>query len=380
MDQQQTQGVEADGSVDSPKNKRLFVLIIVLFTISMVAFVMIKSGQRAPVSTSTIPEEKPQEKKLDYDWAQVVQETPEYTEARALTQSGQYDAAVSKLQELMDSRSEVAEKSVVDMDIAAVLFQKDPIEGAERYAGISSNTEYPDVTRGTAFLQIYLQFVGTANPELVRPFFTPEEFEKYGSAYGGLRLEVARRMHHLFPFVTAGAVLARQELLDYDLTFPESKTKPIAELNIEAERIYEKYFGIFDSNIAFLERGEAMRQYIPNTYLAKANFLADLDRNGYVFARVDLKKETVGTYEEALTRARAQGATITEQFILSRYVNYLLAIKEDTKAETLVKVLIASPVTPMFKGFVPTERARLDMPFFVAYATKNADLKTYLGM
>jgi hypothetical protein len=34
----------------------------------------------------------------------------------------------------------------------------------------------------------------------------------------------------------------------------------------------------------------------------------------------------------------------------------------------------------MFISFVPTERAKLDMPFFVAYANNNAELKVYLGM
>ncbi len=377
MSEIETAGGTSDREVkEKMPDKRLAVLILLFFCTCLVAYVTLKS-QTYPepfIASLDVPESDSDE----YDWAKATHANTKYTEAQALIKSGQHDAAVAKLEELKNDSESIAEKSVVDMDIAAALFQKDPILGAQRYAEIKNNTEYPQITRGTALLQVYLQLVGTGNVELARPFLTPEEFTEYSIIPGGIRLEIASQMHALFPFVTAGIVLAVNEISEYDPGFPNSTGEHIKELDVEAERIYDKYLSLFDSSIAFLERNESMRQYIPNTYLGKANFLADLDRNGYVFERTDVKKEAAKAYEEGLARARAQGATITEQFILARYANYLLAISETVKAETLVRALMALPRVPMLKEYMASNRPAADMPFFVAHVEKTPELKTYL--
>jgi hypothetical protein len=315
---------------------------------------------------------------VEQDWVAELQENTQYVDAQKASKAGKFAEAVATLERLKSETTSVDQRSILDMDIAGNTFQQDRTQGALRYAQIAGTNEYPKVTRGTAFLTMYLQYAGTGNKDFIKPFYTPEEFAQY-SEEKTLPHHTALRMYQLFPFAIAGVVLARQELYEYDPYFPSSNEKPSEALNTEAERIYETYLGLFDSSIAFLERGEGMRQFVPNTYLAKAGFLGDLSVNGYAFKKIDLLGETVATYNLALERARAQSAAITEQFILARYTNYLLAMNKKEEAEVLIKTLVATPITPMFKEYVQTPKAAFEIPALLAYAETNQSLKSYFA-
>lgn len=293
------------------------------------------------------------------DYNKAALQSDEYLKANSLATDGKYEEAFAAYEEGMKNADSQGVKSVFDITSAILRLSLDSEEGVTELVAIGNNTSYPAVSRAFALQYAYQMYAGYKNPELLRPFFTDDQFKAIDFSKplsSDLIKSIHETIYALTPLPLTTARLASMAWKNGDTTSAET------------------YMKSFQTSVEKTAPYEGMSSLLPVAYLVAANLSANMEKGG-------LQPEFGAPptlYEIAITKAEIAKIESTHQFGLLDYANYL-AYKNDIKKSTeLLGKIVERGVHPMLRANARAPEATEKYASLLEKAKKNADLKKLL--
>lgn len=239
---------------------------------------------------------------------------------------------------------------------AASLAGLDRTKGADYYMGIANDKSLSNITRAYAMTQITQYASGYSDNNLLKVFFAGDEYKKLSNTE--LRLQVNQKILEIYPFGIASARVARFELMKT----PSTTT---------AKTMYDKYISDIKINISNFTGVDGLSHFIPSTYLNTAFFLVDAKKYG-----VSNEAEIRSYYDKAYSTSIADQNTVTAEFTLLSYANYLLKEGDKSDAESLISKLLTINTGDMVRN--ETKNGLANYPSLNAYSKTGTELANQL--
>ena len=273
--------------------------------------------------------------------------------------------AVTMLNNVLAQVTDPGQKSVVDLTRANVTFLYiDKLRGAESYAAVAVNKDYPPISRAYAMMVIVDQYNALQDVNLLKPFFSEQDFSSEDS--DTLLFQFYQKIYDTHPFGLAAGQLGIRYI------------RSVRTHNTITDQEYGevvKYITAIDKSLVELESADPMKTYIPVTLLTRARFfelLAEVNR---------LTPDSVSSsYLLAIARSRTLSILSTEQFSILFYANFLAKKKENSgEVLRLLTVTAESPSSthPTVKGFLnSTERVKSFFPNLHTLIQEDSQVRT----
>lgn len=271
--------------------------------------------------------------------------------------------AIEILERVKSDVTDPGQKSIVDLTIASVdFFNIDKLNGAESYAAVAANNDYPSISRAYAMMAVADQFDGLQDKNLLEPFFTEQEFASKSASV--LIADLYQRIYDTHPFGLAAGKLGSWYVVR------------VRKNNAISDQEYAKaleYATAIEKSIPELESTAPLQRFIPVTLLVRAHLfrlLAEVNR---------LTADAVSNaYLFAIARSRTLNIPSTEQFSVLLYADFLAKEKEN-KGEVirlLSKSLPSSGLHPMVKNvLVSAERLESWFPNLYTLVQEDSQVK-----
>jgi hypothetical protein len=141
-----------------------------------------------------------------------------------------------------------------------------------------------------------------------------------------------------------------------------------------SKTIYDEAIIKIDNDIVFQDKGQGSNFIVPNTIIAKANLMVKGEKLGYT-----TQNEVIKTYKEAITSAKVKLQTITAQFAILNYMNYLgkhQVGNEEYINEALV-TLEKETLAPMVVSYLARPAIYKDMSGIMAISKVNKNYENF---
>jgi hypothetical protein len=337
------------------KNK--FLLIAILILTALAAFLIrlnfIKYQQ--DISVVTQPTLEALEIKTVDITKQSLEKNENLRKATLLIQENKLAEARVILGEVLKTENDKNIRSIADITLADTYFIDNQVDlAAESMARIGAETSYPSSTRAFALTTIMQQYYGTKNTNLLKVF---GDLENKNLAY--IIESAHRQIVALHPMGLSVAYLAGADMKRFA---DNSKT------------IYDEAIIKIDNDIVFQDKGQGSNFIVPNTIIAKANLMVKGEKLGYT-----TQNEVIKTYKEAITSAKVKLQTITAQFAILNYMNYLgkhQVGNEEYINEALV-TLEKETLAPMVVSYLARPAIYKDMSGIMAISKVNKNYENF---
>lgn len=211
---------------------------------------------------------------------------------------------------------------------AASLINLDRSAGADYYIGIANDLNNTAIVRAYAMTQLSQYAVGDGNMNLLRVFFkNPEDIKKMTP--DEIKLTINHRILETYSMPLAMANVMRLEL----------KKEPTAD---KARLLQDIYISKINQLNAGFSEIDGLSHFLPATYLAMSDFYRRSEAVG-----VSSSTEVRSSYDKAYGESVVRNQTITKQFVMLHYADYLLSKKMTKEAETVLSQFIQDNLTEM---------------------------------
>ncbi len=273
---------------------------------------------------------------------------------RAVTNNSQ--AAFATLDELAKKESDKEKAEVLALYAASSLINLDRKAGVEYYSKIANDITNSNLNRAYAMTQISQYAAGDANPEFLKVFFSdPSVYIKMSQNES--KLFINKKILELYPMNIALSNVARLEL----------KKSPSKE---NAKKLYDTYIPQIASTTLYFDGAEGLSHFSPQALLGTSYFLRDVEVYG-----VSSTTEVRAYFDQAYVSSLRHNQTITKQFILLGYADYLLSKKLNKDAVTVLVQLDREALTPMVSGNLKTTKGS-EYPNLLSFTKTSANSTT----
>lgn len=237
-----------------------------------------------------------------------------------------YQKAISLSNVILKDSDNIVDRSIAETTIAQAQFiLRDYTNGAVTYFSIFNNSQYPKTTRASALSNIVQQYRASLDRDLLKVVFADIDSMSQDEIYNA----VYQMIYDVYPTGISSAWVGRVTLSKIDRSDGSL-----------ASETYNQYLKKIDQDINVQSQGTASAYIVPNTYMAKARFM------GFAYKQFNLSSvdEISATYEKAADLAAARADTITQQFALLEYIDFLGRQNEVAKAEAVFKIFASQKV------------------------------------
>ena len=236
----------------------------------------------------------------------------------------------------------------------ASLIGVDRNAGAEYYMSVAKDLNNKPFVRAYAMTQIARFASGDGSTKNLSLFFATTT-DIVNMSKDNIFLTVNKKILETYPMPGASAVVAKLELRN-------NKTKENALL------LRDLHMNTIVTGVEYFSKVEGLSHFVPGIYLSTAQFLAEAETVGGATTT-----EVRSYYDKGYKESVSQGQSITKQFIMLSYINYLLSkeLKED--AEVVIRAFIAEPLTSMIVTNLSSTKGG-DYQYLLSYMTENKTL------
>lgn len=260
-----------------------------------------------------------------------------FSAGKQLIQEGSVAEGIELLKKSKEETQNLGTKAVIDITIAQATIDLSRKEAATNYIGVYRNEEYPPISRAYALLMIAQYSQGFSDSSLLKEYFSQNpEAQNWNTKR--LLYELHKDIFELYPYGISASYILR-----HDLEGRDSVTEQ------ELERIND-YIKIIDTNIQFLKASTGMKSIVPNTMLSKALLFQELEDK-----KIQIPSSIQSVYEEAITYTSVEKQSVSQEFMIVNYSNYLLHNGNREQALSLLKELFSKPVSKMLEENLSNE-------------------------
>ncbi len=292
------------------------------------------------------------------DLVEKAKDLPEYLSGLDYESKKDYENAKIQYRLAFEKTSDIKIKSVIDVALAGLTVKTDTIGGVKEYKNIYNNILYPSSTRAYSLLRVTQFYNGERNVKILENFYnSPEEYITKSSE--DILFDMHTKIYKMQPFALSTIYLATYELSKSDKSTTSAKA------------INDKYFYLIDGNIEEIGKFSGTRHLQPNSFLSKANYM-NLFKDYINFKNEDIEK----AYEQAISSSVIEKSTITEEFSMLAYANFLSSHNKDKSIEILT-LLFSKPLSKMIQTNLSgdVEKAKLRYSGVYKLSTENPAVK-----
>lgn len=338
-------------------NKKLIILILaalIIAILSRIGYIWYKDRN---IQQTSSPSETVK------DFYNEAEKTDLFQNAQNLYNVGNTRSALILYRQGLEQAKTQGEKSIYDVSIGIATVRMDPQSGIAHLAEVGNNETYPDISRAFALQYAYQMYLGYRDLNLLKPFFTDEEFAKLDPAKD-LPDNIIRKMHEKIE------TLAPLPITEVRLASLDWRQNGVSSLSTIANRL-----NAFRSSAQQTENYPGMAVLIPPAYLSAGILIAEMNDKGVT---------SLGTpepyFEAAITKADALKSASTYQLSLLEYGNFLVTHKEIEKGLQVLEKIPVDQVNPMVTATVKN-RTLVEGRYaaMVKLAKSNSALKKVLS-
>ncbi len=271
-----------------------------------------------------------------------------------LVRKGEFEAALSLLNEAREQSQNSVERSVIDFVIGDTTFEINRSEGLRLLSAVAKNPEYSERTRALAMLRAFLMYFKFSDEVLLRqlsvehdiPWTIPEE----------VSYQYMKKLDALYPFA-----FARIWMIEYELN--TIRDGPVAK------QLYESSKQAIESNIEDLENWSGEVVELTSTMGAHARLLS----------RLSLEYDAVSTeevsraFETLIDFDDARDLTVNKQYTLIYYADFLSGIGDFDKASKMLRLVLDEGLHPALAESLPRFDRSVKLPRLEVLRENSAD-------
>ncbi|MDB5259780.1 MAG: hypothetical protein JWN37_11 [Candidatus Nomurabacteria bacterium] len=270
--------------------------------------------------------------------------------------NGDFAGALESFKKSKEVAKTDSQLAIIDFNIADSSFNIDRSVGINNFIQLSKNPTYPARTRGLAMIRAYLMYAKFHDQNLLKQIATENNI--IWTTEKEVIYTYMNQIYNLYPFAFP-AIYIVQGKLD--------------SINDKSEAIntYNQYSAAIIKNISEmkLNSGEGTE-----TTSSMLNHVILQSRLNIEFNALPID-QVEKSYEDLINYDQQTNNRSNKQYTLTAYANFESGIKNFSKAENVIKLLLAEDLHPALKESLPTMDIKTRYPYLLELRKNTTDKK-----